>query len=96
MPTPASPASGGHGHEPDADDPRLAIRRHTDRCFHRVEELADEGYIVQGFLIPADEVAEVVALDAAGVPLPGCRRSLTPDPNPPNPPQSDTGCPMKR
>ena len=39
--------------------PRLAIRRHTDRCFHRVEEVVTGGYIVEGILIPEDEVAEV-------------------------------------
>jgi len=43
-----------------SDDPRLAVRRVTDRCFHAVEEVVPgEGYIVDGFLIPLDEVAEV-------------------------------------
>ena len=37
----------------------LGIRRHTDRCFHAVEEEVEEGYIVQGVLIARDEVAEV-------------------------------------
>ncbi|MEM6750707.1 MAG: hypothetical protein AAGA57_05525 [Planctomycetota bacterium] len=51
---------------PDADPPPgLAVRRATDRCFFAVEEIVHdpqgrlEGYVVEGFLIPADEVAEV-------------------------------------
>jgi hypothetical protein len=54
----------------------LAIRRHTDRCFHRVEEVVEGkhgGYIVDGILIPRDDVAEVIELDASGAPLPNCR-----------------------
>ncbi|MCX5660806.1 MAG: hypothetical protein NTW19_13955 [Planctomycetota bacterium] len=51
---------------PDDDlDPNLAIRRHTDRCFHRVEEVVPEGYIVEGILIPREEVAEVRPADEA-------------------------------
>ena len=81
-------------HEADEDAPRLAIRRHTDRCFHMVEEVVPEGpigdrpagtpgvtptkrggnnpgdipgagfrgvrgYIVDGVMIDADDVAEV-------------------------------------
>jgi hypothetical protein len=60
----------------DGDDPRLAIRRHSDRCFHRVEERVPEGYIVQGILIANDDVAEVIPLDAAGAPLPACDPSI--------------------
>gem|GEM_PF-5098459 len=57
----------------EADEPHLAIRRHTDRCFHRVEEVVpDEGYIVDGILIPLDEVAQLVELDDEGAPLPPC------------------------
>ncbi|MCC5877197.1 MAG: hypothetical protein JJU11_13330 [Candidatus Sumerlaeia bacterium] len=37
----------------------LGIRRHTDRCFHAVEEEVEEGYIIDGILIHKDEVAEV-------------------------------------
>jgi hypothetical protein len=49
----------------------LAIRRHTDRCFHEVEEIVPEGlaadgtetgvrgYIIDGVMIDADDVAEV-------------------------------------
>jgi hypothetical protein len=55
------------------DDPRLAVRRDTDRCFHRVEEQTPDGYIVEGVLFTRDEVAEVVELDEHGVPLPRCR-----------------------
>ena len=49
----------------DADDPRLAIRRHTDRCFFRVEELVAgpgltlAGFVVEGVMIDPDDVAEV-------------------------------------
>ncbi len=71
-------------HEAYDDAPRLAIRRHTDRCFHAVEEVVPEGpieakaggtagvvgdklrgpggvrgYIVDGVMIDADDVAEV-------------------------------------
>jgi len=68
----------------DDDDPRLALRRHTDRCFHRVEEVlhhADgslRGYIVDGVMIDAADVAETVGLDASGAPLPACRRPPKP------------------
>lgn len=56
------------------DGPRLAIRRHTDRCFHAVEEVVPEGppddasggesggirgYIIDGVMIDADDIAEV-------------------------------------
>lgn len=60
------------------EPPRLAVRRATDRCFHAVEEVAHEpggavaGYIVDGFLIPADEVVELRELDDNGAPLPPC------------------------
>jgi hypothetical protein len=43
----------------------LAIRRHTDRCFHRVEEFVPGphgGYIVQGVLFHLDDIAEVRTL----------------------------------
>jgi len=62
--------------EGDDDDPRLAIRRHTDRCFHRVEEVvpgAHGGYIVQGVLIPRDEIAEIRRLEDDDRP-PACER----------------------
>ncbi len=66
-------------HDESDLEPRVAIRRHTDRCFHRVEEVVKGkhgGYIVQGVLITEDDVAEVVELDADGQPLPGCRVKL--------------------
>lgn len=53
--------------------PGVAIRRHHDRCFHVVEEVVPEGYIVQGVLIAHDEVAQVHTL-ADGQPVPACRR----------------------
>lgn len=37
----------------------MGIRRPQDRCFHNVEEEVEEGYIVEGILIPRDEVTEV-------------------------------------
>lgn len=37
----------------------LGIRRHWDRCFHAAEEEVEEGYIVQGTLIPHEDIAEV-------------------------------------
>jgi hypothetical protein len=64
------------GHDEHDLEPKVAIRRHTDRCFHRVEEVVKGkhgGYIVQGVLICEDDVAEVVELDGGGKPLPGCR-----------------------
>ena len=73
-------------HDDEADAPWLAIRRHTDRCFHAVEEVvpigpgsvgpADfqqggvdmlrariRGYIIEGVMIDADDVADVRLLD---------------------------------
>jgi hypothetical protein len=52
--------------------PNVAIRRHHDRCFHAVEEVVLEGFIVQGILIPHDEVAQVAPVEPGGV-LPACR-----------------------
>ena len=44
----------------EGDDPKLAIRRHTDRCFFKVEEVVEgQGYIVEGILIPLEDIAEV-------------------------------------
>jgi hypothetical protein len=59
------------------DGPRLAIRRHTDRCFHAVEEVVPEGpmdsasagirgYIIDGVMIDADDVAEVRTIPDGG------------------------------
>jgi hypothetical protein len=59
-------------------EPKLAVRRHTDRCFHRVEEIVrgkHAGYIVQGVLIPLEEVAETVTLNDQGQPMPTCRNT---------------------
>lgn len=58
----------------DADDePHVAVRRHHDRCFHVAQEVVPEGYIVQGVLIPLEEVAQVVRLDEGQAP-PACPR----------------------
>ncbi len=52
--------SQGYHIPDDEDDPKLVIRRHTDRCFFKVEEVVEgEGYIVDGILIPLDDVAQV-------------------------------------
>lgn len=39
--------------------PGLALRRRGDRCFHAVEEVVREGYIVEGLLILVEDVAEM-------------------------------------
>ncbi|MBL4700419.1 hypothetical protein JYU15_00505 [bacterium AH-315-I18] len=50
----------GYQNSDEDDDPKLAIRRHTDRCFFKVEEVVEgQGYIVEGILIPLDDIAEV-------------------------------------
>lgn len=51
----------------------LGIRRHTDRCFHAVEEEVEEGYIIDGILIHRDDVAEVRRCQDTDQDLP-CRR----------------------
>ncbi|MCC7193753.1 MAG: hypothetical protein IT444_13335 [Phycisphaeraceae bacterium] len=55
--------------ENDDLNPRIAIRRATDRCFHRVEEIVPNGYIVDGILIPHDEVVQVRPTNADGSPI---------------------------
>ncbi len=65
--------------------PRIAIRRHTDRCFHEVEEVVPagldrageavgiRGYIIDGVMIDVEDVAEV--REVLGVDgLPDCQR----------------------
>lgn len=62
----------------EADDPRLALRRHTDRCFFRVEEVvpyadgAVRGFLVDGVMIAADDVAELRRTGPGGGALPAC------------------------
>ncbi len=70
-------------HHDDSHTPGIAIRRHTDRCFHAVEEVvpaglaADgaeqgvRGYIIDGVMIDVDDVAEVRSI-SDGRPVPGC------------------------
>jgi hypothetical protein len=55
----------------EQDDPGVAIRRLHDRCFHRVEEVVPEGYIVQGVLVAHDEVAQACLIEP-GQDLPAC------------------------
>ena len=49
----------------DADPPPLALRRATDRCFFAVDELRlgpggeVTGFVIDGFAVPLDEVAEL-------------------------------------
>lgn len=43
----------------DDDFPPLAVRRHTDRCFFRVEEITPDGCVVEGHLFTIDEIAEL-------------------------------------
>lgn len=40
-----------------------AIRRWGDACFHLVDEVVEDGYILHGHLIPHDEVLEVRTVD---------------------------------
>ncbi|MEO0514934.1 MAG: hypothetical protein AAF086_06520 [Planctomycetota bacterium] len=62
----------------EADDPCLALRRHTDRCFFRVEEVVPHadgsarGFLVDGVMIAADEVAELRRTGPGGGALPAC------------------------
>ncbi|QQE10607.1 hypothetical protein JD969_14000 [Planctomycetota bacterium] len=63
--------SGEKSRAEGEEKPRLAIRRHTDRCFHEVEEVVEGGYIVEGFMIREDEVAEVRQTGEDGG-LPAC------------------------
>lgn len=71
--------SPNQNQEADSDAPGLAVRRPTDRCFHVVEELVEDavgevlGYVVDGFMIPVEEVEEVVKLDENGQVMPSCR-----------------------
>jgi len=53
---PVSPLPTGDDGDPPAG---MAVRRHTDRCFHAVEEVVKEGFIVQGILFAKEDIAEV-------------------------------------
>jgi hypothetical protein len=46
---------------PEAEQPRpnVAIRRWGDACFHAVDEVVPEGYIIDGVLIAKEDVLEV-------------------------------------
>ena len=37
----------------------IGIRRWGDACFHEVEEVLEDGYIVQGIFIHKDDVVEL-------------------------------------
>lgn len=60
----------------DQPDRTVAIRRHTDRCFHAADEEWDDGFVVEGIFIPREEVAEI-RRDADHVPP--CRAPGTQD-----------------
>jgi hypothetical protein len=50
-----------------APSPQIGIRREGDGCFHAVEEVVPEGYIVDGILVRHDEVVDIIeCLDEAG------------------------------
>ncbi len=63
----------------DDPPPRLAIRRHTDRCFFAVEQVTSDGFIVEGVMIGRDEVAEVIELDEQGEPVRPCNDEASRD-----------------
>ena len=42
----------------------MAIRRWGDACFHRVDEVVEEGFILGSVLVPRDEVLEVIEVGA--------------------------------
>jgi hypothetical protein len=52
----AKPQAGSETGEPPVG---MAVRRYGDRCFHAVEEIVKEGYIVEGILFAHEDVAEV-------------------------------------
>ncbi|MEQ9455456.1 MAG: hypothetical protein RLN76_12795 [Phycisphaeraceae bacterium] len=63
-PEPVDDGVGGAAFE--GDDPPLAVRRATDRCFFAVEEITAEGVIVEGFLIRFDEIEEFRMTEGGG------------------------------
>jgi len=73
-----------HWPTPDEGEARPGVRRHSDRCFQAVEKLVKnpdgtrEGYIVEGFLIPVDEIAEVCRLNETNEAPRSCRSIETP------------------
>lgn len=68
----ATEPGGGEtrGGEPREKSPRIAIRRESDRCFHAVEEVLPEGYIIGGVLILRCEVVDRIELLPDGTPKP--------------------------
>ena len=47
--------------------PRLAVRRWGDEWFHVVQAQVPEGYIVEGFLFPREDVFEIMDLSSGQV-----------------------------
>ena len=74
--------------DPDAAVADLALRRHTDRCFFAVEEVVPHpgggvrGFIVEGHLIDADDVAELRRGGSGASPA-ACRPTRPPPSLPP-------------
>jgi hypothetical protein len=54
--------------------PRIGVRRWGDACFHEVQEETPDGYVVEGFLIPRDDVWEFLDLASGEIcnPCPQC------------------------
>lgn len=78
--------------DPD-DQPPVAIRRWGDACFHLVDEVTEDGYILGSVLIPKEDVLEVreLARDEQGVPVPlACTRKVF-DLKLPDPPRGGVG-----
>lgn len=53
MPSPAD-------HTPPDPSRQVAIRRWGDACFHRVDEVVEEGFILGSVLVSRDDVLEVI------------------------------------
>ena len=51
----------------DGGERQVAIRRWGDGCFHRVEEVVEEGYIIGGVLISKDDVVDVIEVGVGEV-----------------------------
>lgn len=49
---------------PPASAPQVAIRRWGDACFHRVDEVVEEGFILGSVLVSRDDVLEVIEVGA--------------------------------
>ncbi|MEM7625996.1 MAG: hypothetical protein AAF333_10240 [Planctomycetota bacterium] len=63
----------------EADNPELALRRHADRCFFRVEEVLPypdgslRGFLIDGVMVAVEDVAELRRTGPDGGELPACK-----------------------